>query len=372
MTLAAALALLFCVSAGAEDSADAFEEAYGEFVGSLPRDVTDRMPDGLLSEDAESVGRAVAETVDFGWLMGQIGEALSARMGEALSLAARLTALLALSALLSSVRGGLGSEAAGRAAELCSSAVMAGVLVSLTYDAVRVAVDFLDRLSVLVGAMVPMMGALLATGGNVSTAVTAGGGMAVFLGIVEHLCAKTLPPVVGACVALSVSGAVFGGANLRGVSNLIKRVYTFFLGAVMLALTFSLSVQTSLSAGADGLAMRSARMLAGRAIPVVGGSVGDTLRTVAGSVGYLKATVGGVGLAALALVLVPPLVYIVLYRLVLIAAHAAADLLGCTAEGKLLDAMVTVFGYILAVMCICAVTVIFLVTLFVKCGVAMG
>ena len=140
----------------------------------------------------------------------------------------------------------------------------------------------------------------------------------------------------------------------------------------MLILTFSLSVQTSLSAGADGVAMKSAKMLAGRAIPVVGGAVGDTLRTVAGSIVYLKSTVGAVGILAVALVLLPPLCTVVLYRLGIIAASACADLLGCSTEGKLLEAFVTVYGYLLAVMCICSVTTIFLLTLFVKCSVAMA
>ena len=38
----------------------------------------------------------------------------------------------------------------------------------------------------------------------------------------------------------------------------------------------------------------------------------------------------------------------------------------------LLDAFVTVFGYMLAVLCICSVGMVFLITLFAKCGVAMG
>ena len=113
-------------------------------------------------------------------------------------------------------------------------------------------------------------------------------------------------------------------------------------------------------------------MLAGRVIPVVGGAVGETLRTVAGSVSYLKSTVGTVGIVAVVLLLLPPLVTVVLYRLGLIAASACADLLGCSAEGKLLEAFVTVYGYLLAVMCISAVSAVFLLTLFVKCSVALA
>ena len=204
------------------------------------------------------------------------------------------------------------------------------------------------------------------------TAVVTNSGMMMFLNVVDNLCAATLPPVVGICIAIAVAGALFGGADLKGLGNFVKKIYTFFLGFVMLLLTFSLSVQTSLAAGSDSMAMKGARMLAGRAIPVVGGSVGETLRTVAGSVGYLKGTVGAVGLSAVALLVLPTLCTVLLYRLGLMAAVACADVLGCSAESKLLDAFVTVFGYMLAVVCICSVALIFLLTLFVKCSVAMG
>ena len=96
---------------------DAVGEAYGEFADSIPRDVADGLPDGLLSDDMDEVTRAVTETVDFRWLMTRLAEAVGADLGGALSFGARLLGLLVLSALLSSVRGTFGSEAAGRAVD---------------------------------------------------------------------------------------------------------------------------------------------------------------------------------------------------------------------------------------------------------------
>lgn len=350
----------------------AAEEAYGTLLESLPRDVAARLPEGVFSEDLYKVGEAVRETTSFGRFMETVGEVLSSDLGGAFRLFAKLLGILVLTAVLNTVRASIGSEALARAVELCGSCAVTGALLSLTLDAMGRVTEFLGRLMALADGMIPVMGALLAMGGNVGTAVVSGGGMTLFLNIVERLCASTLMPVVGICVAVAVAGALFGGSNLRGISNFIKKTYTFFLGLVMTGMTFTLSVQTSLAAGADGIAMKSARLLAGRAIPVVGGAVGETLRTVAGSVGYLKTTVGSVGVGILALMLLPPLFTVVLYRLGLIAACAAADLLGCATESRLLDAFVTVFGYMLAVLCICSVGMVFLITLFAKCGVAMG
>lgn len=369
--MAAVLVALFALPAHAEDG-QPLENAYSAFVEGIPDDVAALLPEGIFSSNMDEVAKGAEEVSGFRWLVDTVLTLLGAELDGAVSLFGRLLSVLIVAALVGTVKTALGSEALARAVELCGTAAVVGTLLSLVGEAVTAVSGFFQRLAVLVNGMIPLTGVLHAMGGNVGTAVVSGGGMMIFLNIVENLCAATLAPVAGICVAIAVSDAFFGGGKLRGLGNFVKKVYTYFLGTVMLLLTFTLSVQTSLSSGADGVAMKSAKMLAGRAIPVVGSSVGDTLRTVAGSVVYLKSTVGAVGVAAVALVLLPPLVTVVLYRLGLIAASACADLLGCSAEGKLLEAFVTVYGYLLAVMCICAITTVFLLTLFVKCSVALG
>ena len=370
--MAVTFALLLAFPASAEEPSEALDEAYRSFVDGIPEDVASLLPSDLFSSDMDKVAGAAKEVSGFGWLVDRILTLLGAELDGAVALFGRLLSILVIAALASAVKSSIGSEALAGAVDLCAGAVIIGSMLSLTGEAVTAVGGFFERISTLVNGMIPLTGVLLALGGNVNTAVVSGGGMMIFLNVIENLCAATLPPVVGVCIAIAVADAFFGGGKLRGLGNFVKKVYTYFLGTVMLLLTFTLSVQTTLSASADGVAMKSAKMLAGRAIPVVGGAVGDTLRIVAGSVVYLKSTVGAVGVAAVALVLLPPLCTVVLYRLGLIAASACADLLGCSTEGKLLESFVTVYGYLLAVMCICAVTTVFLLTIFVKCSVAMA
>lgn len=371
--LALFLALLFVLAAGAEaGSAEALEDAYSHLAESIPGDVAALLPDGFFSENMDEVHGAVKEVSGFGWIMKHVAKLLGADLKGALRLFAHLLAVLLMAALFGTLKGIVGSEALSKAVSLCGSLAVAGCLFSLVAGSVETVSAFLTHLCALANGMIPVIGVLLAMGGNVGTAVVANGGVMLFFELVENLCIATLPAVVGICVAVAVAGCFWGGANLRGIGNFIKKIYTFFLSFIMLLLTFSLSVQTSLTAGADSVAMKSAKMLAGRAIPVVGGSVGETLRTVAASVSYLRTTAGTAAIVVVALLLLPTLVTVVVYRLGLIAASACADLLGCSAESKLLEAFVTVYGYMLAVICICSVVFVLLLTLFVKCNVAIA
>ena len=371
--LALFLACIFSLAAGAESgNGEVLADAYSRLAELIPEDVADLLPDGFFSEDIDEVHDAVKEVSGFGWIMKHAARLLGADLEGALRLFAHLLAVLLMAALFAALKGIVGSEALSKAVSLCGSLAVAGCLLSLVAGSVETVSAFLTHLCALANGMIPVIGVLLAMGGNVGTAVVANGGMMLFLELVENLCVATLPAVVGICVAVAVAGCFWGGANLRGIGNFIKRIYTFFLSFIMLLLTFSLSVQTSLSAGADSVAMKSARMLAGRAIPVVGGSVGETLRTVAASVSYLRSTAGVAAVIVVALLLLPTVITVIVYRLGLIAASACADLLGCSAEGKLLEAFVTVYGYMLAVICICSVVFVLLLTLFVKCNVAIA
>jgi stage III sporulation protein AE len=108
----------------------------------------------------------------------------------------------------------------------------------------------------------------------------------------EEIVGKSIVPFCGICLSLALIGACEGGPRLAGLLSGLKKKYTLMLSFFMMLLLAMLSSQTVLGASQDTLAMRSAKFAAGNMIPVVGGSVGETLKTVSGSVAFLKNTVG--------------------------------------------------------------------------------
>ncbi len=364
------LVLLLLVLLAVPVSADITEDFFGA-VDEMPEEFKDNLPDGFLSGDSESLSEAVSEAGSFSSLLRTLWGYVTLGFSDALSLFASLLGILVLAAVFKAFRETVTGEGLSKAVSLVSSAVTVGILLSVQYKTLSMVENFLGSLSLLVSGMAPMMAALYAMGGNVQTAAVGQGGMMTFLALLEMAVSGTLAPVTGLCTALATASALTS-VRLTGVLNLIKRCYTFFLSTLMMLLTFALSLQTTLAAAADNVAMRGAKMLAGSAIPVVGSSVGETLKTVSGSVGFLKSTVGYGGVLLVLFLLVPPLVSVLLSRLAFISAQTAADVLGLDAEKNLIGAFVTIFGYMLAAMCVAAVAFIFLLTLFVRCRVAVG
>jgi stage III sporulation protein AE len=112
--------------------------------------------------------------------------------------------------------------------------------------------------------------------------------------------------------------------------------------------------------------------MAGSFIPVVGGSVGESLKTVAGSIEYIRACVGVGGIIIIILLLLPTLLLIAATRLAFMAAGTVSKLLGCSEESNLLGELTNIYGYLLAVVCSCSVLFIFALTLLARTSAAIG
>ena len=140
---------------------------------------------------------------------------------------------------------------------------------------------------------------------------------------------------------------------------------------IMTVLIASLSARTTLSAAADSTVARAARLVSVNIIPVVGGSVGDTLRTVATGVQYLKSVVGVFGIALVVLLLLPVLISLVMTRLAFLLSSGVADMLGCATEGRLLSELGGVYAIMIAVVSMSSVMFIFALTIFSKTVIAV-
>ena len=93
-------------------------------------------------------------------------------------------------------------------------------------------------------------------------------------------------------------------------------------------------------------------------LPVVGGAVAGSLGTVAAGVSLLRGVCGVSGILLVALLLLPTLVQLLLFRTTLRLASTAAAIMGCEGEARLLTEMASLHGYLAAAVSICAVTFI--------------
>ncbi|NLW74254.1 MAG: hypothetical protein GX057_05080 [Clostridiales bacterium] len=371
LVLAVILLAAFTSVLSAVDYED-FGEEYQEMLDGIPEDIRELLPDGIFSENPEEIYGAVSEISGFPYILRTVASLAGVRLGSALRLFALLLGLLVLSALLRSVRELVKSPALSQAVSLCSISATLAAAVSVQYEMLSAVSRFLDQLNLLVNSMIPIMGALYAMGGNVSAAVTNNSAMMVFLAVTENICNRTVIPVTAFCLALSLVSVFAPAIDMRGLATTIKKIFTFIIAFVMTLLGTVLAMQSTLTAAGDSVAARAAKFMAGNFIPVVGGSVGDSLKTVAGSIEYIRACVGVGGIIIIVLLLLPTILSIVATRLAFMAAGTVSKLLGCSEESNLLGELTQIYGYLLAVVSSCSVLFIFALTLLARTSAAIG
>jgi stage III sporulation protein AE len=138
------------------------------------------------------------------------------------------------------------------------------------------------------------------------------------------------------------------------------------LGLLSFLLTTSLAMQKTLVSSADTAAVRSAKYAVGTMIPIVGSTISSLVGTVGASMSVLKSTVGVGILAAILLLALPPLVYLLLARFSFSIAGAVAHLLGLARLEGLFSEFRGVYDMMLAVGAIS--TCMFLISLSLLLG----
>ena len=369
----ALLLALSALSVAATDAditaeSEAIADELKDFRDAIPPEVAELLPEGFFSGDLTAVADATKEASALSTVLSVVGRLSGLAVSENLSMLASICGVLVLSAIFRAFAASSGSV--GKALSFCTALSLTVLLFSLQKERFSDITRFFSVMQNLGTAMLPLMGTLYAMGGNVGAAVANSGVLSAFLSLLETVCAATVLPGAGVALALALIDALSTGLPLRPLAGLIKRTYTLVFSFLMLLLCGVLGLQSTLAKAGDTLALRTARFAAGSFLPVVGGSVSETLRTVAGSVQYLRGVVGTGAIVVVFLAFLPTFLSVALGRIAFLLGGTVAKLLGCEGEEKILAELGSVYGYFLAVIASLFVMMIFSLTLFARCAVA--
>ena len=368
------LLFLLCPTIFADENKDTetLPDVYGDLLNSLPPSILERLPEGALSNKAEEVGGAVGQMSSFSYLLQTVLSLVGLRLGDCLGLLCSVVGILILSSICRTFCASLKKPEIARAFSLMITLIITVTIFAKGFGTIESTVSYFHTLNTFTSAAVPLMGGLYVMGGNAATAVATSAGLSLFMTVLEEIVGRSIVPFCGICLALALIGACEGGPRLGGLLTGLKKNYTLMLSFFMMLLLAMLSSQTILGASKDTLAMRSAKFAAGSFIPVVGGSVGELLRSVSASVGYMRSAVGICGVLLLLLLMLPTLVELLLARTTWQICSFFAELLGCDGEKRLLDAFASINGYLIAAVAICSSVLFLTFTLLTHCATALA
>ena len=345
---------------------------FGEMIENAPPEATELLPEEFFEGSPESAARGLEKLLEGRYIGELLGDLLLGGLESAMPALMSLFSVLVVSALLSTFKESLKSEALSGAVGLASAAAFTVILVRSAAAHIEAVEGFLQRLSQLCLAMLPVMGSVLAMGGSGGAAAATNGGFLMILGVMEAVVGEAFGPIVGVSLALCAANIFSAKFRLAAIARAVRRGFGIFFGAVMSLLGFVVSLKIGIASAGDSMAMRGAKMFASNAIPLVGSAIGSTFGTLAAALSYIKSISGAVGVLLIFLLALPTFLTVWAYRCGLVLLSGAAEMLGCDREKELLSGVVSVYGYMLAVVAVSAVIFILLLTLFMRSTLAFG
>ena len=219
--------------------------------------------------------------------------------------------------------------------------------------------DTLTQTQVFMAGFVPVFAAFLAAGGSVAGSGTYQIFVLFLTETVMQLTNGVLFPLLQSGTAAGIVDAVAPKMKLEHLVSGLRTAVSWILGTVMALFSALLSVRSFVASAADNLAAKSVRLLTSGMIPIVGNAVAEAYGTVQGSIRLLRNGTGAFGMLVILWMTLPPLLSLLMHRIVFRIMQLLADIAGTDALARLYRNMQAVLNAAFAMLVCSAVMLIF-------------
>ena len=193
------------------------------------------------------------------------------------------------------------------------------------WDSVSAAVGAVKGVSAFMLSFVPAFAGVVALSGKAVTAASMSALLLAASEAVAYISSYAILPLMGGYLSISISTGVSPLLENSGIAEGIKKVSSWFMTLISTLFIGVLSIQTVVNSAADGLTLKTAKFILGTSVPIVGGALSEAVSTDSASMGLLKSSIGIYGVVALAVILLPIILEIIIWRAVLLLASMASS-----------------------------------------------
>lgn len=326
-----ALAMCLLLIGTGKASAATIEEVYREqweasgaetLPDSLPEE-TKKLLDSLniTSLDSTSITNLSADSV-----MNIVLKLLSAVAREPLQACGTVLGITVLYAWMQGLKNTLYTEESATVfAVVCALAVCGTVMFPISSCLQRVC-EAMNSVSVFMTAFAPVYAGVLLGGGSTVGALSFQSIVLYSAELLSYVSGAVVLPLLTVALALGLTGSLTPEMRLGRVGDFIGKTAAWVLALGMLLFTGLLSLQSLAGSAADRLGDRVLKFSISSFVPVVGSSLSEAFSTVRGCLGLLRSTVGGFGVLATALIVLPPLLTCFVWQVSLSLCNIAAEM----------------------------------------------
>lgn len=223
--------------------------------------------------------------------------------------------------------------------------------VSLASMAISVASNF-------VYAFIPVFCSIVVASGGITTGFSTNTTLLILAQGLSFISSNVFMPIVNCYLALGVTSSLRYELNLDKLLSSVKKIITTCISFVSGVFVSVLSVKTAVAGRADMLGLRSIRFAINSVVPVIGSSISEGLLSIQAYSSLIKSSVGIVGVVAVALVFLPSIIEVVLWRISLTLCVIVSDVFGDKSVSAVLNAFLNTLLLINVILILSMVTTV--------------
>lgn len=210
------------------------------------------------------------------------------------------------------------------------------VIVPMVIESYNHAVFAIENGSNFMKLYVPVYAAITAASGNITSAGIYNAITLVAAELIVDFSDGFLIPLLTVTIALSISGSVFTSSSVDNIIKLIKKLITWSITVVVTLFSGFISLKCTLGARTDTFTSKTAKFVISGFVPIIGSAVSDAYATVKGGFDVMRCTIGLAGTVAIVMIILPPVIELLLYRVVMWIATAIAEMFSSDSLAKLM------------------------------------
>jgi len=231
--------------------------------------------------------------------------------------------------------------------------------------------EHIEAVSGFMVSFVPTGAMLHVASGNTLSAALMSSALPSSITALQLICVSLILPITKACLSISAVNSICSNPALEGLYSSLKGIALWICGLAFTVFTGILSLQTILQASADNIAMKGLRYGAAKLIPVAGGLISESMKTVISGMKYIKNIAGISGILFILYTLIIPICYICSIKLYLtILIHTAK----ICEQGKIkgfLEGVQGIINILLALVLVSGVSFIIVLAMFTATNVSI-
>lgn len=213
------------------------------------------------------------------------------------------------------------------------------VVIVPLYGAMESAVSSIGICSGFMKGLIPVLTGVVSASGNPALAISFQSVAFGLAQVISVVCEKYVVPIVGAVIALDITGALMPSFKLSGITDLIKKTVTGILSFGASLYVSFLGIKGALASAADTVANKGIKLIISSAVPVVGGAISEAYSGILGSLVLVRSTVGIFGIAVIAVITAPAMIQLLFWIFALKIGAATGEVFMLDGTVRLLKAL---------------------------------